>query len=177
MFSFFLANNFISRNQFSLKPGDLRINQLLLITHEIYISYLDRLEAGSVFLDISKALDKNWHEGLILKLKQNGVSGELLHLLSDILGNRKQRVVLNDQNSSWTNVHAGVPQGSILGPLLFLVHRNDLPDNFFCNVKRFVDDTSIFSLVHDVDTKQLNDNLKKKRIVFPMENEFQSWFK
>ena len=72
-------------------------------------------------------------------------------------------VVLNGQNSSWTNVHAGVPQGSILGPLLFLININDLLDNLTRNAKLFADDTSLFSVVHDVNTsaKNLNDDLKK----------------
>ena len=80
------------------------------------------MDVRSVFLDISKAFDKVWHEGLIFKLKENGISGELLHILSDFLGNRKKRVVLNGQNSSWSNVRAGVPQGYILGPL-FLIYQ------------------------------------------------------
>ena len=71
--------------------------------------------------------------------------------------------MLNGQNSLWTNVHAGVPQGSILGPLLFLINTNDLLDNLTRNAKLFADDTSLFSIVHDVNTsaKNLNDDLKK----------------
>ena len=67
--------------------------------------------------------------------------------------------MLNGQNSSWTNVHAGVPQGSILGPLLVLIYRNDLSDNLTSNAKLFADDTSVFSVVYDVNTsaKELND--------------------
>ena len=73
------------------------------------------------FLDISKAFYKAWHEGLILKLEQYGISGNLLRLIKCFLENRKQRVVLNGQ-TSWTNVIAGVPQGSVLGPLFFLIY-------------------------------------------------------
>ena len=163
MFIYFSANKLISKNQSGFQPGDSCINQLLSITHEIFTSFDNGLEVRSVFLDISKAFDKVWHEGLIFKLKQNGISGELLHILSNFLSNRKQRVVLNGQNSSWTNVHAGVPQGSILGPLLFLIYINDLSDNLTSNAKLFADDTSLFSVVHDVNTsaKELNDDLKK----------------
>ena len=76
--------------------------------------------------------------------------------------NRKQRVTLNAQTSSWTEVNAGVPQGSILGPLSFLIYINDLPDGLSSNVKLFVDDTSLFSVVHDIHSSasDLNKDLK-----------------
>ena len=109
-------------------------------------------EVRGIFLDISKAFDKVWHKGIIFKLQQNGISGKLLRVLSDFLKDRKQRVILNGQLSSWTSVNAGVPQGSILGPLLFLIYINDLADGLSSNAKLFADDTSLFSVVHDVDT-------------------------
>ena len=99
----------ISQNQSGFKPGDSRINQLLAITHEIYKSFNVWLDVRAVFLDISKAFDKIWHKGLLYKLKQNGISGKLLETLTDFLKDRKQRVVLNGQNSSWTNIEDGVP--------------------------------------------------------------------
>ena len=116
---FFLANNLLAPTQSGFKPGGSCINQLLSITHEIYSSFEDGFEVRSVFLDISKAFDKVWREGIIFKLQQNSISDDLLNILSDFLRNRKQRVMLNGQSSSWTNVNAGIPQGSILGPLLF----------------------------------------------------------
>ena len=92
------------------------------------MSFDDGLEVRGVFLDISKAFDKVWHEGLIYKLKQNGVKGNLLETLTNFLNDRKQRVALNGQHSKWANIEAGDPQGSILGPLLFLIYINDLND-------------------------------------------------
>ena len=117
----------------------------------------------SVFLDISKAFDKVWHKGLLFKLSQNGISGNLLDLLSSFLSDRKQRVLLNGQTSEWRNVTAGVPQGSILGPLLFLIYINDLSGDLSSKAKLFTDDTSLFSVMHDITTSanELNNDLKK----------------
>ena len=100
MFLLFIKNGLILQNQSGFKTGDSCVNQLLSLTHEIYKSFDDGLDVRSVFLDISKALDKVWHEDIIFKLKQNGISGELLNLLCDFLRNRKQRVVLNGHVST-----------------------------------------------------------------------------
>ena len=78
-----------------------------------------------------------------------GISGELIKLLENYLSNRLQRVVLNGQTSPWRPVLAGVPQGSILGPLLFLIYINDLPNRLKSNAKLFADDTSLFTIVKD----------------------------
>ena len=112
IFTYFTENNLISENQSRFKPDDSCINQLLAITHEIFSSLDDNYEVIKVFLDISKPFDKVWHEGIIYKLKRNGISGNLLSFLSDFLRNRKQRVILNGQSSYWSNINAGVPQGS-----------------------------------------------------------------
>ena len=119
MFSFFLANNFLAPNQSGFKPGDSCINQLLSITHETYSSFDDGFEVRSVFLDISKAFDKVWHEAITFKLQQNGVSDDLLNILSDFLRNRKQRVTLNGQYPPSTNVNAGVPPRIYLRSITF----------------------------------------------------------
>ena len=102
-----------------------------------------------------------WHYGLNFKL--NGISGNLLNLLSNFLRNRKQRVVLNGQTSSWADVNAGVPQGSILDSLLFSIYINDLADVLSSNANLFADDTSLFSVVHNVNTteNELNNGLVK----------------
>ena len=94
-----------------------------------------------VFLDISKAFDKVWHDGIIFKLKASGVDGELLLLLKNYLGNQEQRVTLNDQTSEWRKVMSGIPQGS--GQILFLIYINDLLDGIDSLCKIFADDTSL----------------------------------
>ena len=112
---------------------------------------------------MSKAFDKVWHEGLIFKLKSMGISDALLDLIGSFLENRFQRVVLNGQTSEWLPIKAGVPQGSILGPLFFLTYINDLSIDIISTVKLLADDTSLFSIIHDAKTTtyELNKDLQK----------------
>ena len=139
--SLFTENNLISESQSGFKLGDSCINQLLFITHE-FINLLMIILKSELFLDISKAFNKVWHKGLIYKLKQNGILGNILNIIIDFLNFRNYIVVLNGQVSHWTSIEAGVPQGSILGPLLFLIYINDLSDNLSTNTELFADDTS-----------------------------------
>ena len=88
-----------------------------------------------MFLNISKAFDRVWLEGLIYKIKCMGVKGDLLALMKSFLFERQQKVVLNGQESEWLTIKAGVPQGSSLGLLHFLKYVNDLLDNLEPNVK------------------------------------------
>ena len=108
---------------------------------------------------MSKAFDKVWHEGLLHKLKCYGVEGKMYELFKIFLTDRKQRV-LNGQTSSWKNVNSGVPQGSVLGPLLFLMYINDLPDGIQSNVKLFADDTCLFSIVSNLNETRSRNGLK-----------------
>ena len=146
-----------------IKPGDSCINQLLSITHKIYNSFDKGLEVKSVFLHISKAFDKVWHKSLLFKLSQNGISGNLSDLLSSFLRDRKQRALLHGQTSERRNVTAGVPLGSILGPLSFLIYINDLSGDLSSKGKLFADDASLFSVTDDITTSanELNNDLKK----------------
>ena len=133
------------------------------INHEILSAFDMGIEVPGIFLDISKAFDKVWHDGLIFKVRQNGICGEITNILEGFLSGRKQRVVLNGQCSSWADIHVGVPQGSILGPLLFFIYMNDLSNDIKSKCKLFTDDTSFFSVVHDFDTSanDLNHDLEK----------------
>ena len=142
------ANGLLIAHQSGFRSGDSTINQLLSISHEIYTVFEETpsRETRAVFLDFSKAFDKVWHEGLRYKLECNGIAGNLLHLIQNFLSNRKQRVLLNGKNSEWKEISAGVSQGSVLGPLLFLVYINDLVVNVRCDIKLFADDTSLFRL-------------------------------
>ena len=165
MYQFLEEHNLLSIHQSGFRCNDSCINQFLFIVHTLYKAFdaCPTLDARGVFLNMPKAFDKVWHEGLIYKLKSMGVSDSLLKLIQSFLTNRFQRVLLNGQTSEWLPVKAGVPQGSILGPLFFLIYINDLSENIESTVKLFADDTSLFSVVHDNNTSAelLNRDLHK----------------
>ena len=104
-----------------------------------------------------------WHEGLPLKLKRNGIGGTFLELIRNYLNGRCQRVILNCRSSSWKEITAEVPQGSVLGSLFILIYINDLCDDLSCDVKLFADDTSLFTLVfnENISAQNLNSDLRK----------------
>ena len=99
----------------------------------------------AIALDISKAFDRVLHAGLLHKLRSYGISGQIFGLISSFLSNRRLRVVLDGKSSQEYPVNAGVPQGSILGPTLFLLYINDLPDDIICNIAIYADDTNLCS--------------------------------
>ena len=96
-----------------------------------------------VFLDLSKVFDRVWHKGLLFKLERLGVKDPMLSWFSSYLSNRQQRVVIDGQWSSWVNIKAGVPQGSVLAPLLFLIYSNDINSNILSESFLYADDTSL----------------------------------
>ena len=98
-----------------------------------------------VGLDISEAFDRVWHAGLLHKLQSYGISGKIFDLISFFLSNRQLRVVLDRKSSQEYPVNDGVPQGSILGPTLFLLYINDLPDDVICNIAIYADVTTLYS--------------------------------
>ena len=156
-------NNMLSSLQSGFIPGDSTVNQLAYLYH-IFTEALDAgKEVRTVFCDISKAFDRVWHEGLIYKLKAAGVSGDVLRWFQSYLSGRRQRVVLPGSLSEWVYIKAGVPQGSILGPLLFLLYINDIVKNIGSNIRLFADDTSLFIIVDNPTTAALclNSDLEK----------------
>ena len=98
----------------------------------------------AVALDIHKAFDRGWHAGLLHQLRSYGISGQIFGLISSFLSNRRLRVVLDGKSSQEYPVNAGLPQGSILGPTLFLLYINDIHD-VICNIAICADDTTLYS--------------------------------
>ena len=125
VFQHLTVNKLLNPNQSGFLPGGSCVHhQLISIIHEMYASFdaNPSLEVRGVFLNISKALDLVWHEGLIYKIKCMGVKGDLLALIESFLFERQQRVVLNGQESEWLTIKAGVPQGSVLSPLFLYIY-------------------------------------------------------
>ena len=147
----FEINNILTTAQSGFTPRDSTTNQLI----DIYNTFCKALDAGKeirvVFFDISKAFDRVWHRGLIQKLKSAGITGHLLNWFTDYLLNRQQCVVLPGAKSEFRVIGSGVPQGSILGPLLFLLYINDIVQEIQSTIKLFADDTSLYLVVDHPD--------------------------
>ena len=159
----FLENNILTFFQSGFRRGDLSVNQLSYL----YNTFCQALDAGkevrAISCDISKAFDHVWHAGLIHKLKSAGISCNLLSWFTNYLAGRKQRAVMSGVQSAWNFITAGVPQGSILGPLLFLLFINDILHNIGSSIRLFEDDTSLYIIVEDpiVARELLNADLEK----------------
>ena len=119
----------------------------------------------SEFLGISKAFDKVWHKGLIFKLRSIGISGNLIEWFIDYLLNRKQRVCLNGYASSWLTPNVGVAQGSILGPLLFIIYINVIVINIRTNIRLFAGDTTLYEIVDGPLLAGININIGLRTIM------------
>ena len=142
-------------------PNDCTTNQLVSIYHDVCLALENRKDIQLIFFDISKAFDKVWHKGLIFKLRQIGVGGSLLSFFENYLDNRKQRVVVNGKHSSYQCINAGVPQGSVLGPLLFLVYINDIANHLTSKATLYADDTTLSKQINDsvISTHELQNDL------------------
>ena len=110
------------------------LDQLTVVSDRIARAFNRSGATRAMALDISKAFDRFWHAGLLHKRKSYGISDQIFSLISSFLSNRRLRVVLDGKSSQEYPVNVGVPEGSILGPTLFLLYINDLPDDVICNI-------------------------------------------
>ena len=142
--------------------GMTTVNQLLAITHNIYESLDSDKDVCAIFRDVSKTFDKVWHEGLISNLRQFVITCTLISLLEHYLTDRSQRVVLNGKISPSQSISARVPQGLILGPLLFLTYVNDVKYNIISSIKLFADDTALIKEIDNPlnDFRELNNDIE-----------------
>ena len=150
VFNHFKENFIINNFQSGFQSGRSTVTQLLELYHQFCKAVDDKKEIRVVFLDIRKAFDKVWHNGILHKLSLCGIRGNLLKWFKSYLTNRMQRVTLRGQYSSWGKIGAGVPQGSVLGPLLFILYINDITSVVrHSNIRLFADDTCLFIEVDD----------------------------
>ena len=139
---------------YSKMSGDSYINQLLSITYEIEKSFDCNFEARCVLLDIFKTYDNAWHDGVMFKLEQNGISDNLRKRLQKFLNNRRKGLEFNGHASSRANVTVGASQVSILAPLLFLMYISNFLRCLSSNIRSVTDVTSLFSVIHDSNTSR-----------------------
>ena len=148
--------------QYGFKAWRSTVDLLTVFTEHVYRSMDASGETRAVALDISKAFDRVWHAGLLHKLRGYGVGGDLFSIISSFLCERSMKVVLDGQSSTAYSLNAGVPKGSVLGPTLFLIFINDLPDDALSSIGIYADDTSAYSSIktqHDFDRAELAGSL------------------
>jgi sarcosine oxidase/L-pipecolate oxidase len=140
-------------------PGCSTTHHLVELDHIILLALDSKQFTSVTFVDISKAFDTVWIKGLLLNLEKYGIGDNLLIWLNSYLSNRTQKVVIKDALSNIGQLKAGVPHGSVLGSLLFLVFINDIADGMTGLCRLFVDDTSIGHIANDKDSLQIMVNL------------------
>ena len=131
--------------QYGFRSSRSTADLLTVVSDRIARAFNRSGDSRAVALDISKAFNRVWHAGLLHKLKSYGTSGHIFSLISSFLSNRQLRVVLDGKSSQEYPANADVSQGSILGPTLFLLYINDLPDDAICNIDIYADDTTLYS--------------------------------
>ena len=118
--------------------------QLLDVLEDWSLYVEENKSWDTVYLDLAKAFDKVSHQRLLKKVSSNGIKGSLLKWIESFLTDRQQYVTVKGHSSDWKDVLSGVPQGSVLGPLLFLLYVNDFPDVIKKMLKLFADDAKIY---------------------------------
>ena len=131
--------------QYGFRSSRSTADLLIVVSDRIARAFKRSGATRAVALHMSKAFDRVWHAVLLHKLNPYGISGQIFGLISSFLSNRRLRVVLDRKSSQEYPVNAGVPQGSILGPTLFLLYINDLPDDVICNIAIYADDITLYS--------------------------------
>ena len=151
----------LPEKQSGFRKADGTVPQLTRLLHTMYEALDNGKNVFAVFYDLSKAFDRVWHRGLLAKMEHLGVTGKALNWVAGYLQDRRQKVQLEEASSSWQSIPAGVPQGSILGPLFFLIYTHDLPDAVEAGVEcdQFADDTALLSIHSNRDAAVANMQL------------------
>ena len=162
MVDFLVKHKLLNSSQHGFLKARSCLTNILCFLEEI----TKWIDVGSpvdiIYLDFQKAFDKVPHQRLLLKLKAHGIGDSITDWIEQWLTDRRQRVVVDGEVSNWKSVLSGVPQGSVLGPILFLIYINDLDDSITSNVLKFADDTKLFRKVNtDGDKQHLQNDLDR----------------
>ena len=162
MVEFLVKHTLLNSSQHGFLKARSCLTNMLCFLEEI----TKWIDVGSpvdiIYLDFQKAFDKVPHQRLLLKLKAHGIGDSITDWIEQWLTDRRQRVVVDGEVSNWKSVLSGVPQGSVLGPILFLIYINDLDDSITSNVLKFADDTKLFRKVNtDGDKQHLQNDLDR----------------
>ena len=144
-------NNILFHNQHGFRSRVSCETQLIQFTQDLYDTLNQGGQTDVIVMDFSKAFDKVDHQMLLLKLLRLGINGRVVTWIQSFLSNRSQSVVLDGEHSDSCPVLSGVPQGSVLGPCLFLMYTNDIPDSIKSNIRLFADDTIMYLTISTQD--------------------------
>ena len=162
MMDFLIKHKLINPSQHGFLKAKSCLTNLLCFLEEITKWVDDGSPVDVIYLDFQKAFDKVPHQRLISKLKSHGMGNSIINWIEQWLKDRRQRVVVDGEVSSWKSVLSGVPQGSVLGPILLLVYINDLEEGVTGKILKFADDTKLFRKVKEIGDKQnLQDDIDK----------------
>ena len=140
--TYFLESHaLITHHQHGFRTGHSCTTQLLELMEDFTNFYEMEIPFDCIYLDFAKAFDRVSHQRLLTKLYNIGIRGNLMNWIKDFLKGREQRVVVNNEYSDWASVVSGIPQGSVLGPSIFTIFINDIPNDITSNVKNLADDT------------------------------------
>ena len=156
-----MKNKLMKDTQHGFQSGKSCFTNLLLFLEEVTKNLDEGKPVDILYMDFKKAFDSVPHQRLLKKLKSHGISGKLLDWIEEWLCKRRQRVVLKGKTSEWEEVTSGVPQGSVLGPLLFIIFINDIESNIVSTLSKFADDCKITSKVtNDDDTECVQEDVE-----------------